>query len=305
MSHKATAGLLALIALAALPGCGRLFFYPSREFVRNPHLEEALDGIAREDVFFTTPDGLRLHGWMLRPAGRPSGTILFIHGNAGNVSTHVGAVLWLALAGYEVFLFDYRGFGLSEGTPTIEGIHIDTLAALETVAARTPADGGAPIVVLGQSLGGSAAVYAVATSRHKDRVRALVIDSAFSGYRRIAREKITAYLFFLWPLRHPLSLLIDDRFSASRWIGRVPPVPLLIIHGDADEVVPVDHSERLFHDAEGPKRLWGAPPRPGVRRRRPAGPPPGLALLGPRGAPARTPIRAVLKPASANLVSKG
>jgi uncharacterized protein len=255
MTHRTAAGLLGLLALAALPGCGGLFFYPSREFVENPHLEAAIDGIAREDVFFTTPDGLRLHGWTLRPAGKPPGTILFVHGNSGNVSTHVGAVLWLALAGYEVFTFDYRGFGLSEGTPTIKGAHIDTLAALETAAARARAD-GPPIVVLGQSLGGSAAVHAVAASPHKDRVRALVIDSAFSGYRRIAREKMTPFLFFLWPLRYPLSLLIDDRFSASRWIGRIRPVPLLIIHGDADTVVPVAHSERLFRDAEEPKRLW-------------------------------------------------
>ena len=111
--------LLLAACLAILPACNSFFFYPQRNFVANPHL----DRVVHEDLFFQTPDGVRLHGWLLRPNGEPRGTVLFLHGNAENISTHVGAVLWLAMEGYQVFLFDYRGYGRSGGTPEMEGIH--------------------------------------------------------------------------------------------------------------------------------------------------------------------------------------
>jgi fermentation-respiration switch protein FrsA (DUF1100 family) len=245
--------LLLAASLALLPACDSYFFYPQRNFVANPYL----DRVVHEDVFFQSPDGVRLQGWFLRPNGEPRGTILFLHGNAGNISTHVGAVLWLALEGYQVFLFDYRGYGRSEGTPGMEGIHEDALAAIDRLF-RTVGVDKDRIVVFGQSLGGAVAVYAVANSPHRDRIRALVIDSAFSGYRRIAREKISE-VALLWPFQAPLSLLVTDRYSPSRWIGRIGTVPVLILHGDADKVVPVRHGERLYRLAEEPKQLWIAP----------------------------------------------
>jgi fermentation-respiration switch protein FrsA (DUF1100 family) len=245
--------LLLAASLALLPACDSYFFYPQRNLVANPYL----DRVVHEDVFFQSPDGVRLQGWFLRPNGEPRGTILFLHGNAGNISTHVGAVLWLALEGYQVFLFDYRGYGRSEGTPGMEGIHEDALAAIDRLF-RTVGVDKDRIVVFGQSLGGAVAVYAVANSPHRDRIRALVIDSAFSGYRRIAREKISE-VALLWPFQAPLSLLVTDRYSPSRWIGRIGTVPVLILHGDADKVVPVRHGERLYRLAEEPKQLWIAP----------------------------------------------
>jgi len=245
--------LLLASSLVILPACDSYFFYPRRNFVANPHL----DRVVHEDVFFETPDGVRLHGWFLRPNAEPRGTILFFHGNAENISTHVSAVLWLAMEGYQVFLIDYRGYGRSEGTPDMEGIHVDALAAIDRLFRMEGVDKDR-IVVFGQSLGGAVAVYAVANSPHRDRIRALVIDSAFSGYRRIAREKIAAVLL-LWPFQAPLSLLVTDRYSPSRWIGRVGPVPVLILQGDADKVVPVRHAEMLYRLAEEPKQLWIVP----------------------------------------------
>jgi fermentation-respiration switch protein FrsA (DUF1100 family) len=236
--------------LAILPACDSYFFYPRRDFVANPYL----DRVVHEDVFFETPDGVRLHGWFLRPNAEPRGTILFFHGNAENISTHVSAVLWLAMEGYQVFLIDYRGYGRSEGTPDMEGIHVDALAAIDRLFRMEGVDKHR-IVVFGQSLGGAVAVYAVANSPHRDRIRALVIDSAFSGYRQIAREKI-ADVLLLWPFQAPISHLVTDRYSPSRWIGRVSPVPVLILHGDADKVVSVRHGETLYRLAKEPKQLW-------------------------------------------------
>jgi len=224
-----------------------------KDHVPNP----ALEGVAREDFFVRTPDGVRLHGWLLRPKGEPLGTILFLHGNAENVSTHVDSVLWLAVSGYRVFLFDYRGYGKSDGKATMAGVHKDALAAIDALFGMDEVDRDR-VAVLGQSLGGAVAVYAVANSPHKARIKALVVDSAFSDYREIAREKL-AEVPLLKPFRSPLSRLVTDRYSPRFWIGRVAPVPVLVIHGDADRVVPAAHGERIFALAGGPKALWIVP----------------------------------------------
>ncbi len=250
--RAAVAVVAALVLSGALAGCDSYFFYPSKDHLPNP----ALERVAHEDVFFRTPDGVRLHGWLLRPQGEARGTVLFLHGNAENVSTHVNSVLWLALSGYRVFLFDYRGYGKSEGKPTMAGVHTDALAAIEALLGMSAA--GERVAVLGQSLGGAVAVYAVANASHRDRIAALAIDSAFSGYREIAREKVGG-ISVLKLLRSPLSRLVTDRYSPRFWIGRIAPIPLLVIHGDADPVVPAAHGERLFGLAGEPKTLWIVP----------------------------------------------
>lgn len=242
-----------LALICVLPACNSYFFYPLKDHLPNP----AIERVPREDVFIRTPDGVKLHGWLLRPKGEPLGTVLFLHGNAENVSTHVNSVLWLVLSGYRVVLFDYRGYGKSEGTATMDGVHTDALAAIDAVFGMAGVDRDR-VAVLGQSLGGAVAVYAVANSPHKARIRGLVVDSAFSGYREIAREKL-AEVALIRHLRSPLSRLVTDRYSPRLWIGRVAPIPVLIIHGDADPVVPSAHGERLYALAGEPKALWIVP----------------------------------------------
>lgn len=245
--------LILFLSLTPLvSGCNSLFFYPMKDYVRNPHI----DRFTHEDVFFPSSDGIKLHGLFLRPEGTARGTVLFFHGNAENVSTHVNSVLWLVQAGYQAFVVDYRGYGKSEGQPTFRGIHRDASAAVEALFHIDGVIQGR-IIIFGQSLGGAVAVYTLANSPHKDRVRALVIDSSFSSYRRIAREK-AARLIITWPLQYPLSFLVTDRYSPDRWIDRVSPVPLLIIHGDSDRVVPLKHGELLFRKAKEPKQFWEA-----------------------------------------------
>jgi fermentation-respiration switch protein FrsA (DUF1100 family) len=111
------------------------------------------------------------------------------------------------------------------------------------------------IIVLGQSIGGAIAVYTVANTPYKDRIAALVIDSAFSSYRRIAREKL-AQVFITWPFQYPLSLFFNDDYSPVKWIKKVAPVPLLIIHGEQDPVVPGHHGQMLYDTALQPKDFW-------------------------------------------------
>ena len=168
---------------AAASGCASLFFYPMREEVWTP----AQDNIIYQDIEFESFDGVKLHGWLLCPKKASRGTILFLHGNAENISTHSRSMLWLVKEGYEVFAFDYRGYGRSAGKPDIPGVHGDARAAIDKLLSM-PGISPERYVVFGQSLGGSIAVRAVAETPLHQRPRALIIDSAFLGYKRIARD---------------------------------------------------------------------------------------------------------------------
>jgi alpha-beta hydrolase superfamily lysophospholipase len=205
-----------------------------------------------EDVYFKTVDGLTLHGWFFR-AKDAAGSVLALHGNAENISTHVNSVLWLSQNGFNVFIFDYRGYGLSEGRPSIEGLHRDAEAALEKLMDMPGANG--KIIVFGQSIGGAVAVNLVTDSPHRRHIKALVVDSSFAGYRLIAREKMNM-LWFTWPLQYPLSWFFNDSRSPVKKIARVSPVPVLIMHGMSDPVVPTHHGEILFQAAREPKQFW-------------------------------------------------
>jgi hypothetical protein len=232
-------------------GCGSLFFYPQKQMYDNPAARQ----FSPEDIYFKTSDGLTLHGWFFQAANLEArATILVLHGNAENLSTHVNSVLWLIKEGFNLFIFDYRGYGKSQGSPSIKGVHLDAESALKALLSMPRMD-KERIVVLGQSIGGAIAVYTVAHTPYKDRIAALVIDSAFSSYRLIAREKL-AQVFITWPFQYPLSYLVSDAYSPIRWIREVSCVPVLIIHGDKDPVVPMHHGQMLYEAARDPKEFW-------------------------------------------------
>lgn len=241
---------LLFVVLISVTGCSSLLFYPQKEHIDNP----ALKSFSYEDVYFMTSDGLKLHGWYLKAKDKGRGTILQMHGNAENISSHVNSVLWLTLEGYNIFTFDYRGYGRSEGSPSLDGVHRDAQAALETVL-KLPDIDKERILVLGQSLGGAIAVYTVANSPNKNHVRALIIDSAFSSYRGIVREKLARFIL-TWPFQYPLSLMFNDYYSPVKWIKNVYPLPVLIMQGDHDMVVPAHHASILYRAASDPKELW-------------------------------------------------
>ncbi len=234
-------------AVLLLSGCSNMFFYPQKPLVRTPQDI----GLAYEDVSFNSVDGTRLHGWFLPAPGPAKGTVIFFHGNAENISTHIAAVYWLPAAGYNVFAFDYRGYGRSEGKESLDGVHLDARAALDYVRGRKDVDPDR-LVLFGQSLGGAVAMYTAATSVMP--LRAVVVESSFSDYRKIFREKLSD-LVITWPLQWPLSFTVTDQYSPLAVIADLK-APLLIIHGDADLIVPVIHAHTLYAAAKGDKTLW-------------------------------------------------
>jgi len=241
---------LVLMLVLGLGACSGLIFHPMRELVRTP---DAL-GLAYRDVHFEAEDGLAMHGWFLPAAGERVGSVLFLHGNAENISTHIASVAWLPDAGFDVFLLDYRGFGRSAGEPSVDGVHLDFEAALAAML-DLPEVEPPRIAVFGQSLGGAVAIVGLARSARRDEVRALVVEGAFTSYRALAREALADF-WLTWAVQWPLALSIDDRFRPVDVIGDLAPMPVLIMHGEADRVVPVHHGRALFEAARQPRDLW-------------------------------------------------
>jgi fermentation-respiration switch protein FrsA (DUF1100 family) len=248
---------IVLLLALQLSACTNLFFYPQSE------LDLAPDQVGRtyHDIWFEAADGTRLHGWFL-PADPHANrgeacTVLFLHGNAGNIGTHLASVWWLPEKGYNVLLFDYRGYGRSAGSPSLRGLHLDTEAALHTVFAMEGVDPD-HVVVFGQSLGGSIAITALAHSGYRYRPHALIIEGAPSSYRGIVREKLAGF-WLTWPLQWPLSLTIENDYRPLDAIGEISPVAVLVVHGLEDRVVPPHHGEALYAAAAEPKELWLVP----------------------------------------------
>lgn len=220
----------------------RLFYRPSATLDMCPSdLEHA-----HEDVYFRSADGTRLHGWFVPAAGDARGTILHFHGNAHNIAWHYPYIGWLRNEGYNLFTFDYRGYGNSQGRPTRRGIHMDGLAALEYVHGRAGVD-AAKLLALGQSLGGTLAIAALASAPDAG-VRGLIVESTFASYRTIAREQartMTAGNL----LSRCTRLLVTGYYDAETLIGRLESTPILLVHGTADALVPFEHSRRLLGKA--------------------------------------------------------
>ncbi|MDF2446330.1 MAG: hydrolase or acyltransferase, alpha/beta fold family [Moraxellaceae bacterium] len=244
-------GLAIVLLPLVLGGCANgLFYYPDRKDY------EAQIGysIPHEDVWIATTDNLRLHGWFLKAQGASKGTVVFLHGNAQNLTSHVLYVSWLPEAGYNVLIVDYRGYGMSLGEPTRRGVYDDARAAWHYARTRKDVD-PERLILFGQSLGGATAL-ALAGREELPGLRAVVADSAFSSYGSIGREKILQIPvlgYLLWPFS---PLIVSSELSATPVVRKIAPVPLLLIHGDQDTVVPYSHSQRLYEKAEAPKLLW-------------------------------------------------
>jgi pimeloyl-ACP methyl ester carboxylesterase len=242
--------LTALLAMLMLGGCTGLFFQPMNHHVRTP----ADIGLKHEDVELRASDGVALLAGC-RPATAPArATVLFLHGNAENISTHIAAVSWMPAAGFDVLLLDYRGYGRSSGVPTVEGAMRDIDAATRHLLGRVGIRRDR-MVLFGQSLGGSLAAWYAARGPRRHVFSGVVVDSAFSSYREIARDALDTVWWTRWA-KWPASYTIDDSFSPVSVVGEIAPVPVLFMAGGRDRIVPPAHSKRLFAAANAPKAHW-------------------------------------------------
>jgi len=239
-----------LSLLLFLAGCTQLAFQPMKKQVFDP----ASADIAYQDVWIKTQDGIKLHGWWLPQQKQEQGTILFLHGNAENISTHIGSVWWLPNYGYNVLLIDYRGYGRSEGEPTLPGLQLDMAASLDWLFHRQVID-TKKIVIFAQSLGSAIAITGLVDSPYRSRVRGLIVEGAFTSFRDLAHELLDKS-WLTWPFQWPLSMLVDDQYRPIDSIKKLDDVPILIIHSHKDEVIPFHHGVELYQAARGKKTFW-------------------------------------------------
>jgi uncharacterized protein len=236
-------------AALAAAGCTAVFFQPNNRLYDHPDKYK----LRYETPHFPSTDGTPLTGLFLFARKQPVlGTVVHFHGNGGNFTAHFRYTDWLVDEGFHVFVFDYRGYGNSGGHPSPEGVVQDGIAALRYVRGRPDVD-PSRVFVLGQSLGGAVAV--VSTVRSGERVAALALDSPMSSYRSVAREKLKANLFTRLVLRPLTFVLVSDAASARKEIAKLAPTPLLILHGDADPIVPYREGVALFDSAREPKAM--------------------------------------------------
>jgi fermentation-respiration switch protein FrsA (DUF1100 family) len=196
-------------------------------------------GITLENVHFAAADGTKLHGWFA-PHENPTAVILYCHGNAGNVTHRIDAIRALHdRVGAAVFVFDYRGYGRSEGKPDEPGVLADARAARTWLAKRT---GVTPerIVLMGESLGG-----AVAVDLAVDGARALILEHTFSSIPDVA-----AHHYPWLPVRLLMKTQFDSLAKIARYHG-----PLFQSHGERDSIVPLESGRRLFDAANEPKKF--------------------------------------------------
>jgi uncharacterized protein len=212
-----------------------LLYFPSPTVVGTPQSA----GLECSDLPIETDDGERLGAWWIDARTQPLGHVLLCHGNGGNIGDRVLHAELLSAAGFDVLLFDYRGYGQSTGNPTEEGTYRDARAALASML-RQPGVDPAHVLYLGESLGGAVALELAL----EHPPAGLVLLSSFTGVRELSRVH---YPFI------PAALVPDAYPSLSR-IARLR-APLLVLHGERDEIVPLPHAGALLAAAPEPKRM--------------------------------------------------
>ncbi|HPJ39971.1 MAG TPA: alpha/beta hydrolase [Spirochaetota bacterium] len=229
-----TAALLFTIGMCLSCQAG-IVYHPVKKLRATP----AAIKLPYEDLYLTTSDDITIHGWWV-PAKHEKGTVLFCHGNAGNISHRLGTVKILNAMDLNVLIFDYRGFGKSEGSPSEKGTYRDAEAAWRYVTAvrKIKPD---TIILHGRSLGGAVASWLAV----KHTPSMLILESTFTSMRDIASYHCSFT---------PAVLIITYKYNTIDIIKNLN-CPLLIIHSKDDEVIPYSHGKRIYNAAPGPKEF--------------------------------------------------
>jgi uncharacterized protein len=213
----------------------KMIYFPTKEIDQTP----AAIGLFFDEVRLKTADGLSLSAWYI-PAPDARAFLLFCHGNGGNISHRLDSIRIFHDLGLSVLIFDYRGYGRSEGAPTEKGTYLDAEAAWNFLVKEKGVD-PARIVVFGRSLG-SAVAAELALRR---RAGALIIESGFSSISDIGR---TYYPFM------PVSLITRFHYATVDKVGSLA-LPKLFIHSPEDEIIPYDQGIKLYERAAEPKEF--------------------------------------------------
>ncbi|MCP4705364.1 MAG: alpha/beta hydrolase [candidate division Zixibacteria bacterium] len=211
----------------------RTTYQPSRIIESNP----SSIGLSYEDIYFETSDNIRLNGWFI-PSEKTKLTLIFCHGNGGNISHRMDKILFFNKLGLNQFIFDYRGYGLSQGTPSEEGLYRDVEAAYEYLKIKMSDEHN--IIIYGASLGGAVAVDLVS----KYPVDGLILEGTFASAVDISRE--------FYPLIP--TFMVNLKFDSFAKIQNIN-IPKLIMHSESDDIIPFNQGQKLFENALEPKKF--------------------------------------------------
>lgn len=228
-------GFYLIIILLAFFLQSNFIFFPKKHIDQTPDLLS----LKYEDVFFRADDNIKLHGWWI-PAMNSRGVILFFHGNAGNISHRLESIQSFNKIGLSVFIFDYRGYGLSEGKISEAGLYSDAEASWKYLT-ETRNFKSSAIIIFGRSLGGAIATWLAKAYEPA----ALIIESTFTSVKETAAE----FYPFL-----PVKLLLRFNFNTIGLISEVK-CPILVIHSRDDELISFTHGLRLFKAATQEKEF--------------------------------------------------
>ena len=214
-----------LIVLALYFGGNYLIFFPQKY----PIGDWYTDGFNLEDHTFVTVDNVKLHGWFF-PGEEGKQTILYCHGNAGNITTRLDRAKFLQQKGFSVFLFDYRGFGKSEGTPSEKGLYKDAEAAYDYLVSNK---GVKNIIFFGESLGAAVTIYLV----DKREAKGMILEAPFLSIAEMSKK--------VFGFKLP-KFILSSTFPSNKRIPKTD-IPLLVIHGTNDKVIPFSHGKEIYN----------------------------------------------------------
>lgn len=223
-------------------GCTSLIYQPDRYLHADPHAY----GIRFKEYYVRSFDGTRLLAWdMKSTTPNPENLVLMFHGNAQNLSSHAFNLTWMLEKNTDVLIFDYRGYGLSEGTPYPKGVLEDGLRFLQLAYDKYKEGGYKRFIVYAQSLGGSIAMRALEEVSWRNEISLLVLDSTFRSPQDVAREKTNG--LFWW--------LISSEYTADEKLSHLT-MPLLVIHAPKDPVINFQFGAELFMQAPSTKKSF-------------------------------------------------
>ncbi|MDF1832274.1 MAG: alpha/beta hydrolase [Porticoccaceae bacterium] len=228
-----------------LSGCSNFFFYPATRHLQSP----SAYALPYEDVQLLADDGTQLHAWFLPATQKPKGSLLFLHGNAENVSTHIENIHWLPGAGYNVLLLDYRGFGLSHGVPKLPDVFWDINAAVDWMN-RSVQTKEQPFFIIGQSIGASLMLHNAAQNAGNQHLCGLISDAAFARYRHIAAH-IASQSWVTWPFHFPLFWRVYNQYDPVDGVAKLAETPILFFHSKDDQIIPFANLDRLVKNHPG------------------------------------------------------
>jgi murein DD-endopeptidase MepM/ murein hydrolase activator NlpD len=248
--------IVQILALGLLlNACSSLFYYPSKLTHFPPEMVDAKP----QDVWIAMPSKGQLHAWYFPQISekKSKAVLVYFHGNSGNVTSHFLNLYWLTRQGFDVLLFDYRGFGFSTFSKapaeitrlsTIE----DGVAALEWAAKQ---DGARPLIVYGQSLGGAVAPQSLVRFKDRARVKLLFLESTFHSYRG-AMSRVMSTSWLTWAFQWVPYLSLSEDYSSKHVLSEIAPIPTVVMHGNRDRTVAYGLGRKVYERLSNPKEFW-------------------------------------------------